>query len=70
MILFPDIANGRLTNIPSDESNSKRSSSVRSSNLFFKSNSRYLAPCVLNNFLVSTPVFSTISLNSFFVGVC
>ena len=70
LFLSPMTARGRFTNIPSDDNNSNFSSSDKVCNLFFKSSSRYFAPCVLNNLLISTPVFAIIVLNSFIVGVC
>ena len=69
VIFSPEIASGRFTNIPSDANKSNFLSSDMSFNLFFKSSSRYLAPCVLNNLFISTPVFSIISSNSFLVCV-
>ena len=65
MILSPAIANGRLTNMPSEANKFNFSSVDKSFNLSFNPSSLYLAPWVLNNLLTSTPVLSIISSNSF-----
>ena len=70
MILSRPIANGRLTNMPSEANKFNFSSVDKSFNLSFNPSSLYLAPWVLNNLLTSTPVLSIISSNSFLVGVC